>query len=90
MQEFQFQTGKYSKTLSFKNSSQATIIYGRNFTSSDNDSLSKVAIVSKDTADEISKNPKDVLGYGLPVNGELYEVIGIADNTTTGLFFGGR
>ncbi len=86
MQEFQFQTGKYSKTLSFKNSSQATIIYGRNFTSSDNDSLSKVAIVSKDTADEISKNPKDVLGYGLPVNGELYEVIGIADNTTTGLF----
>ncbi|MGX6998056.1 ABC transporter permease [Periweissella fabalis] len=84
MQTFQFQNGKYTKAIMLGKSSQSPIICGRNFTLMDSNSLSKVAIISKDTAEEISKNFKDVLGYGLPINGEFYEVIGIVNNSTFG------
>lgn len=88
MQEFQFQTGKYSKTIALKDNSRLSIIYGRNFSLEDDQSLSKVAVISSDTAKEISKNPKEVLGYGIAINGELYNVIGISENIATGLFSG--
>lgn len=84
MQTFQFQNGKYTKAIMLGKSSQSPIICGRNFTLMDSNSLNKVAIISKDTAEEISKNFKDVLGYGLPINGEFYEVIGIVNNSTFG------
>ena len=34
--------------------------------------------MSKETAEEISPNIRSVIGYGIPIDGELYTVIGIA------------
>ncbi|MEY8538089.1 ABC transporter permease [Lactococcus muris] len=78
MKEFRFQTGKYSKVIDFKKESQVTLLHGRNFFPEDNQLKNKVAVMSKETAEEISPNIRSVIGYGIPIDGELYTVIGIA------------
>lgn len=78
MKEFQFQKGKYSKLINFKNESKVELLYGRNFSQNDNNGKKKVAIISKKTAGEISADTKSVLGYGLNIDGQLYTVVGIS------------
>lgn len=78
MKEFQFQKGKYSKLINFKNESKVELLYGRNFSQNDNKGKKKVAVISKKTAGEISADTKSVLGYGLNIDGQLYTVVGIS------------
>ena len=62
MKEFRFQTGKYSKVIDFKKESQVTLLHGRNFFPEDNQLKNKVAVMSKETAEEISPNIRSVIG----------------------------
>lgn len=77
-QEFQFQTGKYSKSIGLNEKSQVDLLYGRNFSQEESKGKRKVAVISKKTAEEISSDVESVLGYGINIENTLYTVVGIS------------
>ncbi|GAB2025903.1 ABC transporter permease [Lactovum odontotermitis] len=77
MQDFYFGTTKYSKTVGLMKKSEEDLRAGRNLTQKDDDERATVAVISSDLADKISSDEQSVLGYGIPIDGELYTVVGI-------------
>jgi putative ABC transport system permease protein len=84
--DLQVEGKKRSKNLNFVNFDKAHVKYGRTISPEENDNYQKVALISLDTAKEITSDFKKVLGTGLEVKGELYQIVGIYEGGSTGLF----
>jgi putative ABC transport system permease protein len=77
---------KYTKPLGFAKFGKDKVAYGRTLTREENETHQKVAIISRETAKEINQEFKKVLGTGIDIKGELYQVVGIFENGTASLF----
>nr|UWI51560.1 ABC transporter permease [Clostridioides difficile] len=74
-----------------KKDSKINLICGRDF--SLDDEKRKVILLTQQSASEIFENPEDALGNGINVNGTIFEIIGVLDDSSNqqqaGGFFGG-
>lgn len=73
-----------------KKDSKINLICGRDF--SLDDEKRKVILLTLQSTSEIFENPEDALGHGININGTIFEIIGILDDSQqnqAGGFFGG-
>ncbi|MCC0648741.1 ABC transporter permease [Clostridioides sp. ZZV15-6598] len=74
-----------------KKDSKINLICGRDF--SLDDEKRKVILLTQQSASEIFENPEDALGHGINVNGTVFEIIGVLDDSSNqqqaGGFLGG-
>ncbi|MCJ1995956.1 FtsX-like permease family protein [Lactococcus piscium] len=77
---------KVTKTVAFAKDNQEVVDFGRTISREENDTYQKVVMISFETAKEINSDVKKVLGTGIDIKGELYQVIGIYKGGTTSLF----
>lgn len=84
--DLQIGAKKQSKTIGFVKFGKEKISLGREVTSDENDSYQKVALISREMAKDINQNVKKVLGTGIDIKGELYQIVGLYDGGMAGLF----
>lgn len=74
-----------------KKDSKINLICGRDF--SLDDEKRKVILLTQQSASEIFESPEDALGNGININGTIFEIIGVLDDSSNqqqaGGFFGG-
>ena len=73
-----------------KKDSKINLICGRDF--SLDDEKRKVILLTLQSTSEIFENPEDALGHGININGTIFEIIGVLDDSQqnqAGGFFGG-
>lgn len=61
-------------------------ILGRTISRDDIETHQKVAIISRDTAKDVNPDVNKVLGTGIDIKGELYQIVGIYKGGTANLF----
>lgn len=84
-QTFNLRGANYSETVSLVKSG-SNVILGRNISATDNKQHNRVAVIDKTMAKSISNNLNQVLGFGLNIDGQLYQVVGIMDGGDGSLF----
>ncbi|MDR1606688.1 MAG: ABC transporter permease [Streptococcaceae bacterium] len=77
---------KTTKSLGFSKFDSDKLDLGRKIRREENETHQKVAMISQETAKEINQDVKKVLGTGIDIKGELYQIVGIYDSGTLGLF----
>ena len=84
--DLNIRTKKMTKSLGFSKFERDSIDFGRQIRSEENDTFQKVALISRETAKDINQDFKTVIGTGIDVKGELYQIIGIYTDDTSGVF----
>ena len=84
--ELNVRNKKITKSLGFSNFGVDKIEFGRQFRSEENNGHQKVVLISKDTAKDINQDLTKVIGTGIDIKGELYQVVGIYMGGSEGLF----
>lgn len=77
---------KISKNLGFVAGDKDAIEVGRTISRDDIETHQKVAIISRDTAKDVNPDVNKVLGTGIDIKGELYQIVGIYKGGTVNLF----
>ncbi|WP_042274941.1 ABC transporter permease [[Clostridium] dakarense] len=70
----------YVEITELKKDTKLNPIYGRNF--SLDDANRKVIIITMQNATDLFDNPEKALGKGISINGTIYEIIGIVDESS--------
>ncbi|GHU37102.1 permease [Bacilli bacterium] len=84
--DLQVATKKLVKNLGFVKFDKEKVTLGRLIRSEEDETHQKVAIISQETAKDINSDEDKVLGTGIDIKGELYQVVGIYDSGSAGLF----
>jgi len=77
---------KISKNLGFVAGGKDAVEVGRTISRDDIETHQKVAIISRDTAKDVNPDVNKVLGTGIDIKGELYQIVGIYKGGTANLF----
>ncbi|XOQ37385.1 MAG: ABC transporter, permease protein [Lactococcus sp.] len=77
---------KISKNLGFVAGGKDVVEVGRTISRDDIETHQKVAIISRDTAQDVNPDVNKVLGTGIDIKGELYQIVGLYKGVTTNLF----
>ena len=77
---------KISKNLGFVAGGKDAVEVGRTISRDDIETHQKVAIISRDTAKDVNPDVNKVLGTGIDIKGELYQIVGIYKGWTANLF----
>lgn len=72
--------GKSASLFLTYSSKSYDVKYGRWI--KDSDSNKKVIVINEDIAESLFEDPKDSIGKGVTINGEIYEVIGVTKKVT--------
>ncbi|WP_228461954.1 ABC transporter permease [Lactococcus hodotermopsidis] len=83
---FQVRDTKYNKSLGFVSFDDEKVSLGRKISREENDSHQKVALISRDTAEDLNPTVEKVLGTGIEIEGEFYQIVGIFENDSANLF----
>lgn len=70
-------SGSLGKTVDLVESTDESMVTGRNLTNSDYVSRNKVAVIDSDTAIELFGNKNSAIGRGIDMNGELFHIVGV-------------
>ena len=84
--ELQVAAKKITRHLGFVKFDKERVVIGRSITPEENETHQRVAIISRETAKDINANQDRVLGTGIEIKGELYQIVGIYESGSSGLF----
>lgn len=77
---------KWQRGIQLKQATNKEIIAGRNLTENDDLERARVVLLSESFAEELSENPKELIGKGLSYQDYLFLIIGIYSNEQIDLF----